>query len=161
MTNNDTTRWPHAHFDAVDHLSLIAHTTPASRIVERVIDTPVHTVWEFVADLETSIPTFDRTVRSVRILEQHGNVLRMHVQPRLGPRMNFSCHLGHHRIVMAADHRLYLVGIAVRSLGPTHTLYAQLEGIPRRSGRPLNRFTRRHVARDADTVKSLLEQRSR
>jgi hypothetical protein len=161
MTNHDTAGWPCARFDAVDHLNLIARTVPASRIVERVIDAPVNAVWEFVADLETSIPTFDSTVRAVRILERGDDVLRMRAQPRFGPWMTFSCHLGDHRIVMVANHRLYLVGIAVRSLGPTHTLYAQVEGIPRHAGRFVNRFTSRHVAHDADTIKQLIEQRSR
>jgi hypothetical protein len=105
-----------------------------------------------------AIPAFDRTVQRVDIIDREGDVLRMHVKPRGLPQLTFTCHVGHHYLVMAATSRVYFVGIAVRSLGPTHTLYSQLEGIPRPAASILNRLTARHVACDAVSVKQLLER---
>ena len=133
---------------------------PGASVVQHVIDTSADAVWDFVSDLETSIPRFDRTVRHVRILQHDGEILHMRVKPNLGPTLAFTCHLGEYRVVMAAHRRLYLVGIALRPLGPAHTLYAQVEGIPHRAGRLVNSFTSRHVTRDAAAVKHLVEGRN-
>lgn len=62
--------WPTAQLHGAELVSLLAKSAPGLCLVERVIDAPAVEAWSWLADLEQSIPAFDRTVRQVDIVER-------------------------------------------------------------------------------------------
>lgn len=62
-------RWPVASLDSVGRLRALAAGLDGVTIEERALDARFGEVWSFISDLERSIPTFDRTVASIRILD--------------------------------------------------------------------------------------------
>lgn len=59
--------WPSASLDPVARLRVLAAGLPGVVLQERVLDAPVDEVWSFIADLERSVPTFDRDVHRLEI----------------------------------------------------------------------------------------------
>ena len=163
--------WPVASLTPSARIRAIAAGLPGVAVVERVLDAPFDRVWEFIADLERSVPTFDRQVAGLRIVERDGTrlVARATSSWRLvrAP-LRFDVDLEDGWCWMVARPQVYVVGMAAEPLAgdPGRTRYLHLEGVPR-NGRvlgPLVRATtaihRRHVASDVDGIERAVATRA-
>ena len=65
-------RWPGVELDPIMRLRILAQSLPGVASQERTLPVPFADVWHFIADLEHAIPSFDRLVESIRIIERHG-----------------------------------------------------------------------------------------
>lgn len=70
--------WPTARLDPIGRLRVLKASLPGVAMRERVIDAPFEDVWEFVSDLETSVPEFERDVARLRVVWAAGEQLRVH-----------------------------------------------------------------------------------
>ena len=155
--------WPVAALAPSARIRALAAGLPGVAVVERVLDAPFDRVWGFIADLERSVPTFDREVARLRIVERDGTrlVARATSSLRLGRApLRFDVDLEDGWCWMVARPQVYVVGMAAEPLAgdPGRTRYLHLEGVPR-NGRllgPLVRATtaihRRHVVSDVDGI---------
>ena len=158
MIESDVSEWPVATLDGVTAVELLARVSPGNPIVvRRVIDAPASLLWAWLADVESSIPAFDRTVRSVTVRQREGNRLTMAVRQWRLPPVRFVCHVGAQHIVMTGPKRLYTVAYGIRAIDQGRTLFAQFEGNPSRFGRLFAGVVARHVGHDADAVKRLVD----
>jgi hypothetical protein len=158
MTAPALGRWPQAKIDGVARVHVLASAIPHVHLVERLIDVPYERAWRFLEDIEASVPAFDTEVQRLVITKRDGNLLRMKVRARYSPPLPFVCEMGDSHLVMRAPANLYVVAFGARAVGSGQTLYAQFEGSPRSIGRVATRRIARHVAHDADRLKSLLER---
>lgn len=161
--------WPVATLDPVALLRALAAGLDGVAIEERRLDARFEDVWSFISDLERSIPTFDRTVASIRILETRGEKLRV----RAGSTrhhgfvpLTFDVDLRPGWCWMVSRPQLYVVGMAAVPDG-SGTRFAHMEGlaIPWAPLRPLlQRVARRqarHVRSDLNGIeRATLELRS-
>lgn len=60
--------WPTADLDHVRRMRVLAASIPGVRYAEDHIDVPFERVWEYVSDVETSIPALITDVRSFRVV---------------------------------------------------------------------------------------------
>jgi hypothetical protein len=67
-----TPNWPTADLDQVRRMRVLAASIPGVVYAEEYVDVPFDRVWEFVADMETSIPALVTDVRSFRIVRRDG-----------------------------------------------------------------------------------------
>jgi hypothetical protein len=155
VIDHGMTQWPTARLDPVRRLLVLARVLPAVGVVERVLDVPYQRVWSFIEDLEHSVPAFDPTVGSLRILSREGERLTVSAVTAGMPfRRRFEVELRDGRCLMRS--RLYLVGMAAAPLGE-RTRYVHLEGLPYRyrGARPLRvlrPLLRRVAAADVDGI---------
>ena len=152
--------WPVASLDPVARLRALAAGLPGVSIEERRLASSLPEVWDFISDLERSIPSFDRSVASIRVLKHCDTHLR--IQARSTWRsafqpMRFEVDLEPGWCWMVSRPTLYVVGMAAVADGDgTH--FAHLEGlsIPWRPLRPLLRLSRlkhrRHIRSDLDGI---------
>jgi hypothetical protein len=152
--------WPVASLDPVARLRALAAGLPGVSLEERQLASPLPQVWDFISDLERSIPSFDRSVASIRVLERNDTHLRIQAQStwRSAFRpMRFEVDLEPQWCWMVSRPTLYVVGMAAVSRGDG-TLFGHLEGfsIPWRPLRPLLRLSRlkhrRHIHSDLDGI---------
>lgn len=71
-----TPNWPTAELDQVRRMRVLAASIPGVVYAEEYLDVPFDRVWEFVADVESSIPALVTDVRSFRIVGRDGHVGR-------------------------------------------------------------------------------------
>jgi hypothetical protein len=161
--------WPEAQLSDIARLRILAESMPGLALHERVIDVPFDEVWGFIADLEHSVPAFDRDVTSLRIRSRvtgdHGE--RLDIVAR-GPWWmgwfphRFDVDLRSGWCWMVTRPQTYIVGMAAEPDGD-RTRYAHLEGIAVPAGprlqrvlRPLfelsRRRHRRHIRHDVDGI---------
>jgi hypothetical protein len=155
--------WPVAQLDRVARLRVLAESLPGTVVQERLIDAPFGDVWGFVADLETSVPAFDRDVARLRVVRSSGERMRVHSWvPHLPGPVPFDVDLRPGWCWMVSSPRLYVVGMAAEAAGD-RTRFAHLEGLvvpgpgaARTLAAPLLRLSRRrhqrHVGRDLDGI---------
>ena len=67
--------WPVAALAPPARVRALAAGLPGVAVVERILDAPFDRVWGFIADLERSVPTFDRSVTRLRVLHRDGTRL--------------------------------------------------------------------------------------
>jgi hypothetical protein len=159
MTVENIEAWPAATLDGVSRIRLLARVVPNVHLAERVIDAPFTRVWDFLRDIETSVPMFDENVLEVVIVRRRSTTqLDMRVRARFSPSVPFQCEMGEGHIVMNAPRGLYVVGIGVRPRTDGTTEYVQFEGIPNRAGGAGRGWVGRHVERDADALKRIVER---
>lgn len=160
-------RWPTATLAPAARLRALAAGLPGTVVEERVLDAPFERVWGFIADLERSVPTFDRDVARLRVTSRRGTKLRARATSswRLARLpLDFEVDLEPGWCWMVARPRLYVVGMAAAPLpeDPARTHYLHMEGVPF-AGRlvgPLLRATRarhrHHVTSDVDGIERAL-----
>jgi hypothetical protein len=156
-TAQPASSWPSASIDGVATVEVLAAAIGSPALIRRVIEAPVDVAWGWLANIETSIPAFDRTVNRVDITDRSGDLVRMTVKSPFMPVLPFRCHFGQRHVTMTGPARLYTVMFGVSALGPDRTLYVQCEAIPRRPGHLAARLIGRHVQHDANEVKRLIE----
>jgi hypothetical protein len=163
-----TDQWPTASLGNVGRLRALTAAYKASVIVERTIPASFDRVWEYFADMERSVPSFDETVAEFRITERIGNHLTARVRgPLLPIRFTLDVDLEPGWCIMTARPVYYLVAFAAEPAGD-QTLFAHAEAcnIPgpkalRRIGAPIltpaTKWLRGHVTRDIDGLERELE----
>ena len=125
--------WPTATLAPAARLRALSAGLPGTVVEERVLDAPFERVWGFVADLERSVPTFDRDVASLRVTSRRGTRLRVRTTGSwrmAGLPLAFDVDLEPGWCWMVARPRLYVVGMAAAPLpddpGRTHYLHLSL-----------------------------------
>ncbi len=147
--------WPIARLDPIARLRVLAAGLPGVAVEERSIAAPFPFVWDFISDLERSVPSFDSSVGSIRVLERRGATLRIRAVStwRLAflP-LRFDVRLEPGWCWMVSRPQFYVVGMAAVADGDG-TRFAHLEGLALRRVpppllRPLVPKHRRHVRSD-------------
>ena len=171
MTPNPAA-WPTLpDLGTIARLQILAAAHRHAAYVETVIDRPFRSLWDEVADIEKSVPTFDATVHRLTVTERtnSGAPLRATATPFLFPfpiALNIDLRSGW----CLMNSRSYMVGFAAEPLTETTTRYAHLEGFSRRASSPIDLplqlvqravapFLRRHVRNDIQGVQRLAEGR--
>jgi hypothetical protein len=125
-----------ADIDPVDRLAILAAALPGAAVRERRISAPFDAVWRVIADLEHAIPRYEPGVAHVRVIERHGEFLRLLVQDTGGREEMMDARLRPGWCLMQSA--TVVVAFAARRLG-NQTLLAHLEHqrvrtpVPRRS----------------------------
>lgn len=160
--------WPVAQFGPVARLRALAAALPGAVLDDRVVGAPYERVWDYFADMERSLPEFDRQVGDFRILSRDGNRLRAKVRSA-GPLpvwVSLDVDLEPGWCWMVSRPAFYVVGFAAEPDGE-QTRFAHLEGyvLPGPSRlqaivRPLlaasRRLHRAHVPGDVDGIERAL-----
>jgi hypothetical protein len=126
--------------DPVDRLTILAAALPGAAVGQRRIAAPFDAVWQVVADLEHATPRYEPDVAQVRVIERHGEFLRLLVQDTAGREHAVDARLRPGWCLMQSA--TVVVAFAARSLG-SQTLLAHLEH--RRGQTPVPRQTQPHA----------------
>jgi hypothetical protein len=141
--------WPSARLDRIARLRVLAAALPHVSMAEALIDAPFARVWEWFADMEASVPTFDGQVRRLRVTRRDGERLR--VMSWAGPGgafpLPFDVRLEEGWCLMSGAARLYIVGMAAEPAGD-QTHMGVLEGVARPGGGLMRPAIARHVRGD-------------
>src|SRR3954453_18143192 len=105
--------WPTVELDRVAQLRVLSRVLRGVAFEERTLAAPFDAVWDFVSDLPTSVPQFDRDVASIEILERHGDQLKIVSRPPLVPiPVTFDVELREGWCWMVSRPQFYVVGMA-------------------------------------------------
>jgi len=122
--------------DPVDRLAILAAALPGAVVGQRHIAAPFDAVWRVIADLEHATPRYEPGVANVRVIERHGELLRVLVEDTDGREEAMDVKLRPGWCLMQSA--TVVVAFAARRLG-RQTLLAHLEHrrlqtpMPRRS----------------------------
>lgn len=167
------TAWPQARLDRVARLRVLAAGLPGTWVEERLIDAPFNTVWDYVSDLETSVPAIDSDVADLRILRRERNHIWTRVKTTsrfLGLSFHGEGDLEPGWCWIAVRPQLYVIGMAAEPHGNS-TRFARLEGISlvtpptrRALASPIHAISRwrhrRHLPHDVDNLARIVTARS-
>jgi len=138
--------FPAARLDRIARLHALAAGLPGCAVLETVLDAPFDRVWDWVSDLERSVPAFDSDVADLRVLRRQplpgdtgdtgdtGDAgERLLVRSRssanaLWLRTLFDVDLAPGWCWMTTRPQAYIVGMAAEPDGD-RTRFAQLEGV--------------------------------
>ncbi|MQA96962.1 MAG: hypothetical protein GEV11_20800, partial [Streptosporangiales bacterium] len=70
--------------DPIDRLAILAAALPGAAVRQLRIAAPFDAVWQVIADLEHATPRYEPGVAHVRVIERHGEYLRLLVQDTAG-----------------------------------------------------------------------------
>jgi hypothetical protein len=113
-----------ADIDPVDRLAILATALPGAVVRQRQIAAPFDAVWRVIADLENATPRYEPGVAGVRVIERHGQLLRLLVQETGGREETMDAKLRPGWCLMQSA--TIVVAFAARPLG-SQTLLAHLE----------------------------------
>jgi hypothetical protein len=113
-----------ADIDPIDRLTILAAALPGAAVRQRQITAPFDAVWRVIADLEHATPRYEPGVAHVRVLERHGQLLRLLVQDTGGREEIMDAKLRPGWCLMQSA--TVVVAFAARPLG-SQTLLAHLE----------------------------------
>jgi hypothetical protein len=113
-----------ADIDPVDRLTILAAALPGAVVRQRRIAAPFDAVWRVIADLEHATPRYEPDVAHVRVIERHGQLLRLLVQDTGGHEEMADAKLRPGWCLMQSA--TVVVAFAARPLG-SQTLLAHLE----------------------------------
>jgi hypothetical protein len=130
--------------DPVDRLAILAAALPGAAVGQRRIAAPFDAVWQVIADLEHTVSRYEPGVARVRVIEQHGELLRLLVQDTDGYEETMDARLRPGWCLMQSA--TVVVAFAARRLG-SDTLLAHLEH--RRAQTPPPRPSQPHDRRAA------------
>lgn len=122
--------------DPVDRLTILAAALPGAAVAQRRIAAPFDAVWRVIADMEHATPRYEPGVARVRVIERHGELLRLLVQDTAGREDVMDARLRPGWCLMQSA--TIVIAFAARRLG-SQTLLAHLEHrrlqtpVPRRS----------------------------
>lgn len=141
--------WPLVPLRPILRLQAIASAYPSAGVAETTVAMPYEEAWTWLTDLERSIPSFDTTVRKVRIRDRSGSSLRMWVW--VGPSpvpVPFTVTVEDGFCLMAARLRLFVAVMAAEPTADGGTRFVHLEALPVRRLRVLRFVFRRLVRGD-------------
>jgi hypothetical protein len=110
--------------DPVDRLTILAAALPGAAVAQRRIAASFDAVWRVIADLEHATPRYEPGVARVRVIERHGEFLRLLVQDTAGREDAMDARLRPGWCLMQSA--TVVVAFAARRLG-SQTLLAHLE----------------------------------
>jgi hypothetical protein len=113
-----------ADIDPIDRLTILAAALPGATVRQRQITAPFDAVWRVIADLEHATPRYEPGVAYVRVIERHGELLRVLVQDTGGREEMMDAKLRPGWCLMQSE--TIVVAFAARPLG-SQTLLAHLE----------------------------------
>lgn len=125
--------------DPIDRLAILAAALPGAAVRQRRIAAPFDAVWRVIADLEHATPRYEPGVAHVRVIEQHGEHLRLQVQDTAGREHEVDARLRPGWCLMQSA--TVVVAFAARRLGD-ETLLAHLEH--QRTRAPMPRQSQPH-----------------
>lgn len=143
-------RWPMAMLGPIARARALGASIPSAAWAERILDAPYPRTWQWLADLETSVPRFDSQVRKLRVLDRRADegAERLHIAATtFGVAIPFIVRLEDGFCLMQARARMYLVLMAAEPHdGGDRTRFFHLEAVPL----PGTRFLRGHLQRAVD-----------
>lgn len=110
--------------DPVDRLAILAAALPGAAVRHRRIAAPFDAVWQVIADMEHATPRYEPGVARVRVIERHGEFLRLLVQDTAGREDTMDARLRPGWCLMQSA--ALVIAFAARRLG-SETLLAHLE----------------------------------
>lgn len=119
---NDAVALP--DLDPIDRLTILAAALPGAVVRQRQIAAPFDAVWRVIADLEHATPRYEPGVAHLRVIERHGQFLRLLVQDTAGREEMMDARLRPGWCLMQSA--TVVVAFAARRLG-SQTLLAHLE----------------------------------
>jgi len=136
-------RWPTASLDPIRRARVMAAAIPGG-FAEAVLDVPYARAWEWLTDLEHSVPAFDAQVERLRITERRpdsdGSAERVtFIATNHHLSLPFTARIEDGWCLMQSRLRLFVVVMAAVPQGADRTRYAQLEAVPLPGGRFLAR----------------------
>jgi hypothetical protein len=110
--------------DPIDRLTILAAALPGAAVRQRQIAAPFDAVWRVIADVEHATPRYEPGVARVRVIERHGQLLRLAVQDTGGREEMMDAKIRPGWCLMQSA--TVVVAFAARPLG-SQTLLAHLE----------------------------------
>ena len=110
--------------DPIDRLAILAAALPGAVVRQRRIAVPFDAVWRVIADLEHATPRYEPGVAHVRVVERHGQLLRLVVEDTGGRKEAMDVKLRPGWCLMQSA--TVVAAFAARRLG-SETLLAHLE----------------------------------
>jgi hypothetical protein len=135
-----------ADIDPIDRLTILAAALPGAAVRQRQITAPFDAVWGVIADLEHATPRYEPSVAQVRIIERHGQLLRLLVQDTAGREEMMDAKLRPGWCLMQSA--TIVVAFAARPRG-SQTLLAHLEHRRVQTPLPSQGRSRYHRAAEA------------
>lgn len=139
--------------DPVDRLTILAAALPGAAVAQRRIAASFDAVWRVIADLEHATPRYEPGVARVRVIERHGEFLRLLVQDTAGREDAMDARLRPGWCLMQSA--TVVVAFAARRLG-SQTLLAHLEHQRLQTPMP-----RRNQPRDRSAALAKIDQELR
>jgi hypothetical protein len=133
------------NIDPIDRLAILAGALPGAVVRQRQITAPFDAVWRVIADMERATPRYEPSVAHVRVIERHGEILRLLVEDTAGHEETMDAKLRPGWCLMQSA--TIVVAFAARALG-SQTLLAHLEH--RRVQTPLTSHSGSHNRRAAE-----------
>ena len=153
-----------ADIDPVDRLAILAAALPGAIVRQRQIAAPFDAVWRVIADLEHATPRYEPGVAHVRVIERHGQLLRLLVQDTGGREEMMDARLRPGWCLMQSA--TVVVAFAARPLG-SQTLLAHLEHRrvqtpqPSRSRSHDRRAAQAKIDQELQTIETIATQNQR
>jgi hypothetical protein len=153
-----------ADIDPIDRLTILAAALPGAVMRQRQIAAPFDAVWRVIADLEHATPRYEPGVAHVRVIERHGQFLRLLVQDTSGREEMMDARLRPGWCVMQSA--TVVVAFAARRLG-SQTLLAHLEHqrvqtpLPSQSQSPYRRAAQAKIDQELQAIEQLATQDSK
>jgi hypothetical protein len=113
-----------ADIDPIDRLTILAAALPGAAVRQRQITAPFDAVWRVIEDLEHATPRYEPGVAYVRVIERHGQLLRVLVQDTGGREEMMDAKLRPGWCLMQSA--TVVIAFAARPVG-SQTLLAHLE----------------------------------
>jgi hypothetical protein len=147
-----------ADIDPVDRLAILAAALPGAVVRQRQIAAPFDAVWRVIADMEHATPRYEPGVAHVRVVERHGQLLRLLVQDTAGHEEMMDAKLRPGWCLMQSA--TVVVAFAARPVG-SQTLLAHLEhqrvqaSVPSQSRPPNRRAAEAKIDQELQTIETL------
>jgi hypothetical protein len=144
--------------DPIDRLAILAAALPGAAVRQRRSAVPFDAVWQVIADLEYATPRYEPDVARVRVIEQHGEFLRLLVQDTAGREDAMDARLRPGWCLMQSA--TVVIAFAARRLG-SQTLLAHLEHerpptpVPGRSRSPHRRAALAKIDHEPHAIERL------
>ena len=153
--------WPEARLSPIARARAVAEGIPGAAWEVTTFDAPYRSTWDWVADLEHSVPQFDDSVSSIRVRERHdrGDHEELAITARNGPLpLRFDVRLEDGYCLMRGRGRLYVVLMAAEPVDDgARTRFFHCEAIPLPGIGTLARPpVRRMVAADVANLRRLV-----
>jgi hypothetical protein len=144
--------------DPIDRLTILAAALPGAVVRQRHITASFDAVWRVVADLEQATPRYEPSVAHVRIIERHGELLRVLVEDTAGREEAMDAKLRPGWCLMQSA--TVVVAFAARPVG-SETLLAHLEHrrapapLPSQGGSHQRRAAEEKIDQELQTIERL------
>jgi hypothetical protein len=147
--------------DPIDRLAILAAALPGAVVRQRRITAPFDDVWRVIADMEQATPRYEPSVAHVRVIERHGELLRLLVEDTAGHEEPMEAKLRSGWCLMQSA--TIVIAFAARPLG-SQTLLAHLEHlrvqtpVPSEKRSSYRRAAEAKIDQELETIERLAAQ---